>query len=140
MSNDKKSNKTIINTDKAPEAVGPYSQAVKVNLTSAPTSTVYLSGQIPLNPKLNGSKDLPKGALAQARQVFKNLEQVALASSGSLKDIVKLNVYLTDMDDYPHLNQVMLEFFKEPFPARAAVCVKELPLGAIIEVDAIMVI
>ena len=132
--------KKIIQTHNAPEAVGPYSQAVKIDNTKY--HTVYLSGQIALDPNNSSNPKhlLSQGIKAQATQVFDNLSQVAKACGGELKDIVKLNIYLTNMADYPILNQIMSEFMHEPFPARAAVCVKELPLGAIVEADAVMVI
>lgn len=125
-------NKAIIYTDAAPEAIGTYSQAVKVN------DTVYLSGQIPLDPK---TMTMVQGDFAaQATQVFKNLQAVCQAANGDLKDIVKLNLYLTDLSNFPIVNEVMAQFFKEPYPARAAVGVKELPKGAQVEADAVMVI
>lgn len=125
-------NKAIIDTDNAPEAIGTYSQAVKVN------NTVYLSGQIPLDP---ASMVLVEGGFAeQAHQVFKNLSAVCEAANGSLGDIVKLNIFLTDLSNFATVNEVMAEYFQEPYPARAAVGVKELPKGAQVEADAIMVI
>lgn len=123
--------KQIIHTDKAPKAIGCYSQAVKVG------NTVYLSGQIGFEPT---TMVLVEGMENQSRQMFKNLSAVAEAAGGSLNDIVKLNVYLTDMSNFPIINQVMSEFFKEPYPARAAVGVKELPRGAIVEAEAILVV
>jgi len=125
-------NKAIIHTDKAPAAIGTYSQAVKVN------STVYLSGQIPLNPE---TMELVDGDFAaQAHQVFKNLRSVCEASGGSLQNIVKLNLFLTDLSNFPIVNQVMAEYFEEPYPARAAVGVAQLPKGAVVEGDGVMVI
>ena len=125
-------NKAIIHTEQAPEAIGTYSQAVKVN------DTVYLSGQIPLDP---ATMTLVAGDFAaQATQVFKNLQAVCEAANGGLKDIVKLNLYLTDLSNFPIVNEVMTQFFTEPYPARAAVGVKELPKGAQVEADAVMVI
>lgn len=125
-------NKAIISTDAAPEAIGTYSQAVKTN------NTVYLSGQIPLDP---ASMTLVEGDFAaQAHQVFKNLRAVCDASGGSLADIVKLNIFLTDLSNFATVNEVMAEYFEAPYPARAAVGVKELPKGAIVEADGIMVI
>ena len=122
--------KEIISTDKAPQAIGTYSQAVKVG------STVYLSGQIPLIPE---SMELLEGSVAeQIHQVFRNLSAVAEAAGGSFKDIVKLNVFLTDLSNFPTVNQVMAEYFVEPYPARAAIGVAELPKGAAVEMDAIM--
>lgn len=125
-------NKAIINTDQAPEAIGTYSQAVKTN------NTVYLSGQIPLDPT---SMTLVEGDFAtQAHQVFKNLKAVCEAADGSLSDIVKLNIFLTDLSHFATVNEVMAQYFTEPYPARAAVGVKELPKGAVVEADGIMVI
>ena len=123
-------NKETISSKQAPTAIGPYSQAVKVG------NTVYLSGQIPLDPQTG---DLVNGDFnSQARQVFKNLEAVAKAASGSLSDAVKLTVYLTDLDNFNLLNDVMAEVLSPPFPARAAVQASALPKGAIIEIDAIL--
>jgi reactive intermediate/imine deaminase len=125
-------NKAIISTDKAPEAIGTYSQAVKTN------NTVYLSGQIPLVPE---SMTMVEGDFAaQTHQVFKNLSAVCEAANGSLADIVKLNLYLTDLSNFATINEVMAEYFEKPYPARAAVGVKELPKGAQVEADGIMVI
>ncbi|TQV82561.1 RidA family protein [Exilibacterium tricleocarpae] len=125
-------NKAIISTDKAPAAIGTYSQAVKVN------NTVYLSGQIPLDPD---TMTLVDGDCAsQAHQMFKNLRAVCEAANGSLAHVVKLNIFLTDLGNFTTVNEVMAQYFEEPYPARAAVGVKELPKGAQIEADAIMVI
>ncbi|MFO1367458.1 MAG: RidA family protein [Marinagarivorans sp.] len=125
-------NKAIIFTDKAPAAIGTYSQAVKVN------NTVYLSGQIPLVPE---TQALAEGDFAaQVHQVFENLRAVCQAADGDLKDIVKLNVFLTDLSNFPVVNEVMAEYFSAPYPARAAIGVKELPKGAVVEADGIMVI
>ncbi|MEX1031922.1 MAG: RidA family protein [Cellvibrionaceae bacterium] len=125
-------NKAIITTENAPEAIGTYSQAVKVN------NTVYLSGQIPLDP---ASMTMVEGGFVeQAHQVFKNLQAVCEAANGSLQDIVKLNIFLTDLSNFATVNEIMAEYFREPYPARAAVGVKELPKGAQVEADAIMVI
>jgi len=125
-------NKAIIHTDKAPAAIGTYSQAVKVN------NTVYLSGQIPLNPE---TMELVDGDFAtQAHQVFKNLRSVCEASGGSLQNIVKLNLFLTDLSNFPIVNEVMAEYFDKPYPARAAVGVAQLPKGAVVEGDGVMVI
>ncbi|AFU99701.1 RidA family protein [Simiduia agarivorans] len=125
-------NKAIINTDKAPAAIGTYSQAVKVN------NTVYLSGQIPLDPKT--MELVPGDFRAQATQMFKNLAAVCEAANGSLADIVKLNLYLTDLSNFPIINEVMAEFFSQPYPARAAVGIKELPKGALVEAEGVMVL
>ncbi len=125
-------NKAIIHSEQAPEAIGTYSQAVKVN------STVYLSGQIPLNPE---TMTLVEGDFAaQAHQVFKNLNEVCVAANGSLQDVVKLNLYLTDLSNFPIVNEVMAQYFSEPYPARAAIGVSELPKGAVVEADGIMVL
>ncbi|MBI3344224.1 MAG: RidA family protein [Gammaproteobacteria bacterium] len=122
--------KIIITTDKAPKAIGAYSQAVKVG------STVYLSGQIPLRPD---TMELVTGDMrAQIRQVFDNLKAVAEAAGGTLADLVKLNVYLTDLAHFPLVNEVMANYISEPYPARAAVGVAALPKGAQVEMDAIM--
>jgi reactive intermediate/imine deaminase len=120
----------IIQTDRAPKAIGTYSQAVKVG------STVYLSGQIPLVPE---TMELLDGDIeSQIRQSFNNLLAVASAAGGSLQDVVKLNVYLTDLANFPVVNMVMAEYFAEPYPARAAVGVSQLPLQAAIEMDAVL--
>ena len=120
----------IINTDKAPQAIGTYSQAVKSG------STVYLSGQIPLHPE---SMELVGGNMRdQIQRVFENLRAVAVAAGGSLQDVVKLNVFLTDLSHFPLVNEVMAEYFSEPYPARAAIGVAALPKGAAVEMDAIM--
>ena len=122
--------KEIISTPNAPKAIGTYSQAVKVG------QTVYMSGQIPLDPE---SMELVEGDIeAQIRQVFDNLQAVADAAGGSLKDVAKLNVFLTDLSHFPLVNQVMASYFDEPYPARAAIGVKALPKGAEVEMDAIL--
>ncbi|KFF49321.1 MULTISPECIES: RidA family protein [Salinicola] len=126
------SNKAVINTDNAPAAIGPYSQAVKSG------NTVYLSGQIPLDPAT--MEMVSDDFEAQARQVFTNLSAVCKEAAGSLQDIVKLNLYLTDLDNFGVVNKVMEEFFSAPFPARAAVGVKQLPKGSLVEAEAVMVI
>ncbi len=124
--------KTIIRTDRAPQAIGTYSQAVKVG------DTVYLSGQIPLVPE---TMALVTGDMeAQIRRVFDNLAAVAEAAGGSLADLVKLNVYLTDLGHFPLVNQVMAAYFSEPYPARAAVGVAALPKGAAVEMDGILIL
>ena len=121
----------IINTAAAPAAIGTYSQAMKVG------DTVYLSGQIPLVPQ---TMQLVEGEMsAQIRQVFDNLQAVAAAAGGGLADIVKLNIYLTDLGHFPLVNEVMASYFQEPYPARAAIGVASLPKGAAIEADAVMV-
>jgi len=122
----------IIRTDQAPQAIGTYSQAVKVD------QTVYLSGQIPLVPE---TMTLVEGDMeAQIRRVFDNLQAVARAAGGSLVDVVKLNVFLTDLSNFPLVNQVMAEYFNEPYPARAAIGVAALPKDAGVEMDAVMVL
>ena len=122
--------KEIISTDKAPQAIGTYSQAVKVN------NTVYMSGQIPLIPE---SMEMLDGSVEeQIHQVFKNLQAVAQAAGGSFENVVKLNIFLTDLNNFPTVNQVMAQYFSEPYPARAAIGVKELPKAADVEMDAIL--
>jgi len=124
--------KTVVKTNKAPQAIGPYSQAVKAG------DTVYLAGQIPLVPE---TMTLESGDMrAQIRRVFENLGAVAQASGGSLQDVVKLNVYLTDLAHFPLVNEVMAQYFREPYPARAAVGVAALPKGAAVEMDAILIL
>lgn len=124
--------KKIIHTDNAPKAIGTYSQAVRVG------DTVYLSGQIPLVPH---TMELVQGDMsAQIRRVFDNLQAVAEAASGSLADVVKLNVFLTDLSHFPLVNQIMADYFQEPYPARAAIGVAALPRGAAVEMDAVMVV
>ncbi|NIC05371.1 MULTISPECIES: RidA family protein [Halomonadaceae] len=126
------SNKAVINTEKAPAAIGPYSQAIKAG------NTVYLSGQIPLDP---ATMELVSDDFeAQARQVFTNLKAVCEEAAGSLGEIVKINLYLVDLGNFAIVNQVMEEFFAKPYPARAAVGVKALPKGAQFEAEAVMVI
>ena len=122
----------IVKTEQAPQAIGTYSQAVKVG------DTVYLSGQIPLVPE---TMELVESDMeAQIRRVFANLQAVCAAAGGSLADIAKLNVFLTDLGHFPLVNQVMAEYFTEPYPARAAVGVAALPKGAQVEMDAVMVL
>jgi len=119
-----------IHTDNAPAAIGTYSQAVRCG------QTVYLSGQIPLDP---GTMALVDGDFAdRVRRVFDNLAAVAAASGGSLADIVKLNVYLTDLANFPVVNEVMADYFSAPYPARAAIGVAALPKGAAVEADAVL--
>jgi reactive intermediate/imine deaminase len=126
------SQRTIIQTDSAPKAIGTYSQAVKVG------STVYLSGQIPLVPS---TMELNDGDMkAQITQVFENLKAVAEAAGGSLDDISKLNIFLTDLSHFALVNEVMAGYFNEPYPARAAVGVASLPKNVPVEMDAIMVL
>lgn len=125
-------NKEIISTPNAPAAIGTYSQAVKVG------DTVYLSGQIPLDPATMQVVDGP--IENQVRRVFDNLRAVAKAAGGDLSDIVKLNIYLTDLGNFAKVNEVMAEYFSEPYPARAAIGVKELPKGVPVEMDAVLVL
>lgn len=120
----------IIATDQAPQAIGTYSQAVKVN------STVYMSGQIPLVP---ATMEVVEGDMrVQISQVFDNLQAVAQAAGGSLDKLVKVNIFLTDLSHFPLVNEVMAEYFAEPYPARAAVGVASLPKGVAVEMDAVM--
>jgi reactive intermediate/imine deaminase len=122
--------RTIIQTDKAPQAIGTYSQAVRCG------TTVYLSGQIPLDP---ASMQLVEGDMGmQIRRVFDNLAAVAEAAGGSLADVAKLNVFLPDLGHFALVNEIMAEYFNEPYPARAAVGVAALPKGAQVEMDAVM--
>ncbi len=122
----------IISTDKAPQAIGTYSQAVKVG------ETVYLSGQIPLIPE---TMAMVEGDMeAQIVRVFDNLTAVAQAAGGELNDIAKLNIFLTDLSHFPLVNEVMSRYFSQPYPARAAVGVASLPKNADVEMDAIMVL
>ena len=123
--------KQIIKTNDAPQAIGTYSQAVKAG------NTVYLSGQIGLDP---ASMQLVEGIEEQIHRVFKNLQAVAIASGGTLADVVKLNVFLTDLGHFAKVNEIMAQYFHEPYPARAAVGVASLPRGALVEADAVMVI
>ena len=126
------SNRAVITTPDAPEAIGPYSQAVKVG------NTVWISGQIPLVP---GSMELVSGDIsAQAKQVFNNLAAIADAAGGTLNDAVKINISLTDLGDFAAVNEVMASFFAEPYPARACVQVAALPKAVDIEVEAILAV
>ncbi|PMG28931.1 reactive intermediate/imine deaminase [Shewanella sp. 10N.286.52.C2] len=122
--------KIIIATDKAPTAIGTYSQAVKVG------STVYLSGQIPLVPSTMEmvSDDFSE----QVVQVFENLTAVCDAAGGTIADIVKLNIFLTDLSHFATVNEIMARYFTQPYPARAAIGVKQLPKGSLVEMDGIM--
>ena len=125
-----KKSRQIINTSNAPEAIGTYSQAVKTG------NTVYLSGQIPLVPET--MEIISDDISDQINQVFKNLAAVAAAAVGSLDDIVKLTVFLTDQSHFPTLNEIMATYFNEPYPARAAIGVAALPKGATVEMEAIL--
>ena len=122
--------KSVIATEKAPAAIGTYSQAVKAG------DTVYLSGQIPLDPETMQLVDA--SIEEQIHQVFKNLAAVAEAAGGSLNDIVKLNIFLTDLSCFATVNEIMAKYFQEPYPARAAIGVKELPKGVGVEMDGVM--
>jgi len=123
--------KTIIKTDAAPQAIGTYSQAVKVG------KTVYLSGQIGLDP---ANMQMVEGIEHQIHRVFKNLQAVAQAAGGSMADVVKLNVFLTDLVHFAKVNEIMAQYFEAPYPARAAVGVASLPRSALVEADAVMVL
>lgn len=124
--------KKIIHTDKAPQAIGTYSQAVKHN------GMVFVSGQIPLDPV---SMEMVDGNIEdQITQVFENLSAICKAAGGSLNDILKLTVYLTDMGNFPQVNAIMEQYFATPFPARAAIGVASLPKGAAVEMDAILAV
>ena len=122
--------KEIISTDKAPQAIGTYSQAVKVN------NTVYISGQIPLVPE---TMEVLEGSVEeQIHLVFKNLQAIITAAGGSFDNVVKLNIFLTDLSHFPTVNQVMAQYFTEPYPARAAIGVSELPKAVPVEMDAVL--
>ena len=120
----------IIHTERAPQAIGTYSQGVQVG------TTVYLSGQIPLTPE--SMEMVAGGTEAQIRRVFENLRAVAQAAGGELNDLVKLNIYLTDLACFPLVNELMGEYFDSPYPARAAIGVAALPRGAEVEMDGVM--
>jgi reactive intermediate/imine deaminase len=121
--------KTPIATPEAPAAIGTYSQAVRAG------DTVYLSGQIPLDPK---TMQLVEGFEAQVRRVFDNLLAVCRAAGGGFDDVVRLTIYLTDLGQFPKVNEIMATYFREPYPARATVGVASLPRGAAVEVDAVL--
>lgn len=122
--------KEIISTDKAPQAIGTYSQAVKVG------KTVYMSGQIPLVPE---TMEMVAGGIeADIHQVFNNLTAVAEAAGGSLADVAKLNIFLTDLGNFTIVNTIMAEYFEQPYPARAAIGVAQLPKDAAVEMDAVL--
>ncbi|MFZ3086719.1 MAG: RidA family protein [Methylotenera sp.] len=123
--------KQIIQTQGAPAAIGTYSQAVKVG------DTVYLSGQIGLDP---ATMQMVEGIEAQVHRVFTNLKAVAEAAGGGLADVVKLNIFLTDLSHFALVNTVMAEYFSQPYPARAAVGVASLPRGALVEADGVIVL
>jgi len=121
-----------ISTDKAPQAIGTYSQAIQHG------NTIYFSGQIPLVPE---TMELIQGDIAeQTRQIFRNLNAVAEAAGGTLADFVKLNIFLTDLSNFQIINQVMAEFFSQPYPARAAIGVAALPKDSEVEIDGVMII
>lgn len=125
-------NRATINTENAPAAIGTYSQAVKVN------NTVYLSGQIPLVPE---TMTLVEGDISnQIEQVFKNLTAVCEEAGGNLQSIVKLNIYLTDLANFATVNEVMARYFEQPYPARAAIGISQLPKDSLVEMDGIMVV
>jgi len=126
--------KNKIHSDNAPEAIGTYSQAVSV----VGGTTLYLSGQIPLIPST--MEMVSENIEDQIKQVFENLKSVCVASGGNLNDIVKLNVFLTDLTNFSKVNEIMANYFDEPYPARAAIGIKELPRAALVEMDAVMVI
>lgn len=124
--------RSIVSTEKAPAAIGPYSQAVRAG------NTVYFSGQIPLNP---GTGALVEGDITvQTRQVFDNLTAVAAAAGGSLAQIVRVGIYVTDLTNFAAVNAVMAEYFQQPYPARSTIEVSGLPKAAQVEVDAVMVL
>jgi reactive intermediate/imine deaminase len=125
------STKHVVSTTGAPAAIGTYSQAIRAG------SAVFLSGQIGLDP---ASMQMQDGFEAQTHQVFKNLKAVCEAAGGSLADIVKLNAFLTDLGNFAKFNEIMAQYFTEPFPARAAVGVASLPRAGLVEADAIMVL
>ncbi len=122
--------KIIITTDQAPRAIGTYSQAIKAG------NTIWLSGQIPLDPV--SGEIVSDNIDAQIRQVFANLSAVITAAGGSLANVVKLNVYLTDLGNFPVVNEVMAELFQQPYPARAAIGIASLPRGARVEIDGVL--
>lgn len=124
--------KQVIHTDKAPQAIGPYSQAVRAG------NTVYLSGQIPLVPET--MEIISDDVSEQTTQVFKNLQAVCEAAGGSLKDIVKLNIFMPDLGNFNAVNEVMMQFFSIPYPARAAVGVRALPKNVKVEIEGVMVL
>lgn len=128
-------NKQTIQTVGAPQAIGTYSQAIRVS--GGGIDTVYLSGQIGLDP---ASMQMVDGIEAQIRRVFDNLKAVAVASGGDMSDVVKLNVYLTDLAHFAKVNEIMAGYFSQPYPARAVVGVAALPRGALVEMDAVMVV
>lgn len=125
------SNKITVQTQAAPAAIGTYSQAVRVG------STVYLSGQIGLDPE---TMQMVDGIDAQIHRVFKNLKAVSEAAGSGLNEIVKINIYLTDLSNFSNVNEIMAMYFQQPYPARAAIGVSQLPRGALVEADGVLVI
>lgn len=124
--------KQIISTDRAPSAIGAYSQAVRVD------NTVYISGQIPLDP---ASMEVVEGGFEpQTRRVFENFKAICEAAGGDLSQVVKMSIFLTDLSNFPQVNEVMAEYMPEPFPARAAVEVSALPKGVEVEIEGILVL
>jgi len=123
--------KIAINSKNAPEAIGPYSQAIRKG------NIVFLSGQIPLDPN---TMELVDGIEAQINQVFENLSQVIKAADASFDDVVKLNIYLTDLSNFGSVNEIMKNYFTEPFPARAAIGVASLPKNSLVEADGFLVL
>ena len=124
--------RTIIHTEKAPAAIGTYSQAVKIG------NTVYLSGQIALDPE---TMEMVEGDISnRIHRVFQNIEAVCQAAGGTLQDIAKLNIYLTDLANFATVNEIMAEYFQQPYPARAAVGVAQLPKATDVEVDAVLIV
>jgi len=123
--------KQVINSDKAPKAIGTYSQAIKAG------NTLYLSGQIPLDL---ATMELVEGFEAQTKLVFENLKAVINEAGGTFADIVKINIYLTDLANFGRLNEIMGQYFESPYPARAAIGVASLPRGSLVEMDAIVVL
>lgn len=124
--------KQIISTDRAPSAIGAYSQAVRVD------NTVYISGQIPLDP---ASMEVVEGGFeAQTRRVFENVKAICEAAGGDLSQVVKMSIFLTDLSNFPQVNEIMAEYMPEPFPARAAVEVSALPKGVAVEIEGILVL
>ena len=126
--------KRIISTEKAPAAVGTYSQAVAIT----DGTTIYLSGQIPLVPET--MEVIGGGIENEIHQIFKNLSAVCKEAGGGLDDIVKLNIFLTDLNNFALLNEIMATYFEQPYPARAAIGIKELPKGVSVEMDGVMVV
>ncbi|WP_394180727.1 RidA family protein [Marinomonas posidonica] len=124
--------KHVIHTENAPAAIGPYSQAVRAG------NTVYLSGQIPLVPET--MEVISEDIVEQTTQVFKNLTAVCEAAGGSLENVVKFNIFMTDLNNFATVNEVMMQFVKEPYPARAAMGVRALPKGVQVEIEGIMVL